>query len=136
VRPRPNHPRNKGLRWNRSTPGELVGPGRDVDIRDEVAYALAELAGRVQRGKKVPLATRTVEALRIACAAGRRAAPAPRKQQDNEAARTRRSNAVEVPGARLPGAPGLRGIRADENAGDSQVVDPTGCRTQCGSQMR
>jgi hypothetical protein len=135
VRPRPNHPRSKGLRWNGDTPGDLAGPGRDDDIRDEVAYALAELAGRTERGRRVPLATRTVEALRIASAAGRRAARGPWNQRDDEV-RTRRSSAVEVPGALLPAAPGLRDIRSDGNAGDSQVVRPTGCRTQCGSQMR
>lgn len=133
MRPGPTHPRSKGLRRNRDTPSDLVGPGRDDDIRDEVAYALAELASRTERGRKVPLAARTVEALQIASAAARRAARVPWNQRDNDVPRTRHSRAVEVIGALLPAAPGLRDIRSDGNAGDSQAVDPTGCRTQCGS---
>lgn len=125
----PSHPPSKGLQSNRDTPSDLTRPVRDDDIRDEVAYALAELAGRTDRDRRAPLATRTVEALRLAFAGPRRTARVPRSKQDNEALRTRRSSATRAAGALLPAAPGLRDISSAENAGDSQAVGSTGRRT-------
>lgn len=130
-----NHSRSKGLQWNRDTPSDPVRPRRDDDIGDEVAYALAELAGRTARERKVPLVTRTVEALRIASAAARRTSRGSRNQRNNETLRTRRSSVTQVLGAFLPAAPGMWDMSSDEDAGDSQAVDPTGC-TQCGSEKR
>jgi hypothetical protein len=131
----PNHPRSKVGRWNTNMPSNLVRHVPDEDSRDEVAYALAELAGRMEREGKASLATRTVMALRIASAAARRTGR-PLGSSETEGLRGRRSSAGEVPRALMPAAPGLRNCRSDGNAGDSPSVDPTGCRTQCGSQMR
>jgi len=126
----PSHPRSKGLQSNRDTPSDLMRPVRDDDIRDEVAFALAELAGRADRDRRAPLATRTVEALRLAFAGPRRRARVPRSERDDEVLRTRRSSPTEVVGARLPAAPGVWDISSAENAGDSYPVSSTGRRTQ------
>ena len=77
-----NHPRSTHLRRDRDTPSDLARPVRDGDIRDEVDYALAELAGRTGRERKARLTTRTVEALRVASAAARQAARFPSNQRD------------------------------------------------------